>query len=121
MFEWVYGNTVDDVDHRSISSATTTAATVPISPKISDDYVQSFLIRFSKALVTYGAPSHRLDHCVQLLMRKFGIKAQFGYFPGFLVVSFGDPGKVRSPTKSAPFFLPINDATRKPHSGRSAC
>ncbi|KAF1806387.1 hypothetical protein FB192DRAFT_1350263 [Mucor lusitanicus] len=49
-----------------------------------------FLLKFSKLLVSCGAPSHRLDHCLQSLMQKFSVKAQFGYFPGFLVVSFGD-------------------------------
>lgn len=51
-----------------------------------------FLLKFSKLLVSCGAPSHRLDHCLQSLMQKFSVKAQFGYFPGFLVVSFGDAG-----------------------------
>lgn len=52
-----------------------------------------FLLKFSKLLVSCGAPSHRLDFCLQSLMQKFNVKAQFGYFPGFLVVSFGDSGK----------------------------
>ncbi|KAI8877671.1 hypothetical protein K501DRAFT_197639 [Backusella circina FSU 941] len=53
-----------------------------------------FLIRFSKVLVSCGAPSHRLDHCVQLIMQKFNMTVQFGYFPGFLVVSIGDSEKL---------------------------
>lgn len=53
-----------------------------------------FLLKFSKLLVSCGAPSHRLDYCLQSLMQKFNVKAQFGYFPGFLVVSFGDSGKI---------------------------
>ena len=53
-----------------------------------------FLLKFSKLLVSCGAPSHRLDHCLQSLMHKFSVKAQFGYFPGFLVVSFGDAGNI---------------------------
>jgi hypothetical protein len=55
-----------------------------------------FLIRFSKVLVSCGAPSHRLDHCVQLIMQKFNLTVQFGYFPGFLVVSIGDSGILKS-------------------------
>lgn len=51
-----------------------------------------FLLKYSHLLVSCGAPSHRLDNCLQLLMEKLDIKAQFGYFPGFLVVSFGDIG-----------------------------
>ncbi|KAI9019316.1 hypothetical protein CLU79DRAFT_704808 [Phycomyces nitens] len=53
---------------------------------------QLFVIKFSQAFVANGAPSHRLDHCAQQLAQKFGIKAQFGYFPGFLIISFGEPG-----------------------------
>ncbi|KAG0175728.1 hypothetical protein DFQ30_000057 [Apophysomyces sp. BC1015] len=52
---------------------------------------QLFLIRLSKALIACGAPSHRLDHCVQCIRKKLNMEAQFGYFPGFLIVSFGDP------------------------------
>lgn len=52
-----------------------------------------FLLKFSQLLVASGAPSHRLDYCLQLLLQKFHIKAQFGYFPGFIVVSFGDLSK----------------------------
>lgn len=58
----------------------------------SSSQAYTFLLKFSHLLVSSGAPSHRLDHCLQLLMEKLEIKAQFGYFPGFLVVSFGDIG-----------------------------
>ena len=51
-----------------------------------------FILRFSHLLISCGAPSHRLDNCLQLLIQKFSMRAQFGYFPGFLVVSFGDMG-----------------------------
>ncbi|GAA5806825.1 hypothetical protein MFLAVUS_000173 [Mucor flavus] len=47
-----------------------------------------FLLKFSQVLISSGAPSHRLDYCLQLLLEKLNVKAQFGYFPGFLVVSF---------------------------------
>lgn len=49
---------------------------------------QRFLMQFVKAFVSAGAPSHRLDHCTHLLLRKWDISAQFGYFPGFLIISF---------------------------------
>lgn len=58
--------------------------------------VSVFLLKFSKLLVSSGAPSHRLDYCLQLLIKKFHIQAQFGYFPGFLVVSLGDLGNKKS-------------------------
>ncbi|KAF7720603.1 hypothetical protein EC973_007055 [Apophysomyces ossiformis] len=50
-----------------------------------------FLLRLCKSLVACGAPAHRLDHCVQCIRKKLTISADFGYFSGFLVVSFGDP------------------------------
>jgi hypothetical protein len=52
---------------------------------------QRFLTQFVKAFVSAGAPSHRLDHCTHLLLRKWDISAQFGYFPGFLIISFENP------------------------------
>lgn len=51
-----------------------------------------FLLKFSRTLISCGTPSHRLDYCLQQLMQKLDLKAQFGYFPGFLVVSFGELG-----------------------------
>jgi hypothetical protein len=55
-----------------------------------------FLIKFSRTLISCGAPSHRLDYCLQLLMQKLNLKAQYGYFPGFLVVSFGNLGNKKN-------------------------
>ncbi|CAO3597302.1 unnamed protein product [Absidia cylindrospora] len=52
---------------------------------------QRFLTQFVKAFVSSGAPSHRLDHCTRLLLRKWNMAAQFGYFPGFMMISFENP------------------------------
>lgn len=61
-------------------------------PSSTNNSMCLFLLKFSQVLISSGAPSHRLDYCLQLLLEKLNIKAQFGYFPGFLVVSFGDLG-----------------------------
>ncbi|ORZ23044.1 hypothetical protein BCR42DRAFT_366488 [Absidia repens] len=52
---------------------------------------QRFLTQFVKAFVSSGAPSHRLDHCTRLLLCKWNMAAQFGYFPGFMMISFENP------------------------------
>ncbi|KAI9354013.1 hypothetical protein BD770DRAFT_325363 [Pilaira anomala] len=87
----------------SLLTSTTTTTTVGSNsnsnPSIiypssssSNNSICLFLLKFSKVLISSGAPSHRLDYCLQLLLEKLNIKAQFGYFPGFLVVSFGEIG-----------------------------
>jgi hypothetical protein len=59
--------------------------------------IQRFLTQFVKVFVSSGAPSHRLDTCTRLLLRKWNMAAQFGYFPGFMIISFENPyGKVLS-------------------------
>ncbi|KAI9495990.1 hypothetical protein BDB00DRAFT_785933 [Zychaea mexicana] len=77
----------------TLSSAASTTSTVKAD---SGSHVQVFLVKFAKTLVAAGAPSHRLDHCVQLLMQKLNIRAQIGYVPGYLIVSFGDPESLGS-------------------------
>lgn len=62
--------------------------------------IQLFLTQFVKAFVSSGAPSHRLDTCTRLLLRKWNMAAQFGYFPGFMIISFENPyGTVSSTNK----------------------
>ncbi|KAI7848379.1 hypothetical protein BDC45DRAFT_490630 [Circinella umbellata] len=83
-----------------LSSSESTTSTIRDATVIVDDnnnnnngvsHSQVFLVKFAKALVISGAPSHRLDHCVHLLTQKLDLKAQIGYVPGYLIVSFGDP------------------------------
>jgi hypothetical protein len=78
--------TASTLNHNNQSTSSNSLSTLATSSSF------LFLLKFSHLLVSCGAPSHRLDNCLQLLMEKFDIKAQFGYFPGFLVVSFGDIG-----------------------------
>jgi uncharacterized membrane protein YjjP (DUF1212 family) len=52
---------------------------------------QRFILRMCKALMLYGAPTHRLEEYLTMTARVLEIDAQFIYFPGCMIVSFGDP------------------------------
>ncbi|AMD19358.1 HBR457Wp [Eremothecium sinecaudum] len=49
-----------------------------------------FLLRLCKALMMYGAPTHRLEEYMVMTSRVLEIDGQFLYMPGCMVVSFGD-------------------------------
>ncbi|KAH3678336.1 hypothetical protein WICMUC_001569 [Wickerhamomyces mucosus] len=51
---------------------------------------QRFILRICKALMLYGAPTHRLEDFLTMIARVLEIDAQFIYFPGCMIVSFGD-------------------------------
>ncbi|ODQ80982.1 hypothetical protein BABINDRAFT_170700 [Babjeviella inositovora NRRL Y-12698] len=51
---------------------------------------QRFILRMCKALMLYGAPSHRLEEYMMLTTKVLELDGQFIYFPGCMLVSFGD-------------------------------
>ncbi|SCU80091.1 LAFA_0B07448g1_1 [Lachancea sp. 'fantastica'] len=51
---------------------------------------QRFIMRLCKALMLYGAPTHRLEEYMVMTSRVLEIDGQFLYVPGCMVVSFGD-------------------------------
>ncbi|KAH3684914.1 hypothetical protein WICPIJ_004111 [Wickerhamomyces pijperi] len=51
---------------------------------------QRFILRMCKALMLYGAPTHRLEEYLTMTARVLEIDGQFIYFPGCMIVSFGD-------------------------------
>lgn len=51
---------------------------------------QRFIMRMCKALMMFGAPTHRLEEYMTLTSRVLEIDGQFVYFPGCMIVSFGD-------------------------------
>ncbi|KAG0320573.1 hypothetical protein BG000_003513 [Podila horticola] len=60
---------------------------------------QSFLIMMAKALILYGAPSHRIeDTCLQLA-KKMDVDASFSLLPGHMTISFSDPDTHTSDTR----------------------
>ena len=51
---------------------------------------QRFIMRMCRALMLFGAPTHRLEEYMVMTSRVLEIDGQFIYFPGCMIVSFGD-------------------------------
>lgn len=51
---------------------------------------QRFILRLCKALMLYGAPTHRLEEYMIMTSRVLEIDGQFLYVPGCMIISFGD-------------------------------
>ncbi|SGZ47075.1 CIC11C00000004836 [Sungouiella intermedia] len=51
---------------------------------------QRFIVRMCRALMMYGAPTHRLEEYMVMTSRVLEIDGQFVYFPGTMIVAFGD-------------------------------
>jgi uncharacterized membrane protein YjjP (DUF1212 family) len=52
---------------------------------------QRYLMRLCRALMQYGAPTHRLEEYMRMSARVLEIDAQFLYIPGSMIMSFDDP------------------------------
>nr|POF08173.1 uncharacterized upf0442 protein [Quercus suber] len=52
---------------------------------------QKYLMRLCRALMLYGAPTHRLEEYMNMSARTLKIQAQFLYIPGSMIMSFDDP------------------------------
>ncbi|KAK9768941.1 putative Threonine/serine exporter-like N-terminal domain-containing protein [Seiridium cardinale] len=51
---------------------------------------QEFIIKLCKALMMYGAPTHRLEEYLRMMARFLEIDGQFLYLPGCMIISFDD-------------------------------
>jgi uncharacterized membrane protein YjjP (DUF1212 family) len=51
---------------------------------------QRYLLRLCKALMLYGAPTHRLEEMMMMTAGVLEIDAQFLYIPGAMIISFDD-------------------------------
>lgn len=51
---------------------------------------QKYLLKLCKALMQYGAPTHRLEEYMTMSARVLETEAQFLYIPGAMIVSFED-------------------------------
>jgi hypothetical protein len=51
---------------------------------------QRYLLRLCKALMLYGAPTHRLEEYMTMTAGVLEIDAQFLYVPGAMIISFDD-------------------------------
>ncbi|GAA6030523.1 hypothetical protein JCM8097_006187 [Rhodosporidiobolus ruineniae] len=60
---------------------------------------QEFILKLAKALMTFGAPSHRLESQLNATAAVLGVNAQFIHVPSVVIASFGDSGTHTSDTK----------------------
>ncbi|EMR72835.1 putative duf1212 domain membrane protein prm10 protein [Eutypa lata UCREL1] len=51
---------------------------------------QKYIIKLCRALMLYGAPTHRLEEYLQMTARMLEIDSQFLYLPGCMIISFDD-------------------------------
>ena len=51
---------------------------------------QKYLMKLCRALMKYGAPTHRLEEYMRMSARVLEIEGQFLYIPGCMVISFDD-------------------------------
>ncbi|KFY31526.1 hypothetical protein V493_01028 [Pseudogymnoascus sp. VKM F-4281 (FW-2241)] len=51
---------------------------------------QKYLVRLCRALMAYGAPTHRLEEYMRMSARVLELDGQFLYIPGCMLVSFDD-------------------------------
>ncbi|KAI6794401.1 DUF1212-domain-containing protein [Hortaea werneckii] len=53
--------------------------------------IHRYLMKLCRALMQYGAPTHRLEEYMNMSARTLEIQAQFLYIPGSMIMSFDDP------------------------------
>jgi uncharacterized membrane protein YjjP (DUF1212 family) len=51
---------------------------------------QTYLLKLCRALMVFGAPTHRLEAYMRMSARVLGIEAQFLYLPDTMIISFDD-------------------------------
>jgi uncharacterized membrane protein YjjP (DUF1212 family) len=59
---------------------------------------QRFILTLGKALMAFGAPSHRLESQLVATAQVLEIEAQFIHLPNIVIASFGDPDTRTSET-----------------------
>ncbi|KAF7715475.1 Uncharacterized protein PECH_007097 [Penicillium ucsense] len=52
---------------------------------------QQFIIQLCRALMRFGAPTHRLEEYMQMTAKVLDVESQFLYLPGCMIMSFDDP------------------------------
>lgn len=89
---------------RSSSQRLSTLFTMAKAPKPSDDEFKvhlhvanvlkrhQYLLKLCKALMSYGAPTHRLEEYMRMSARVLEVEGQFLYIPGCMIISFDDSG-----------------------------
>ncbi|KAI0029733.1 DUF1212-domain-containing protein [Vararia minispora EC-137] len=59
---------------------------------------RKFIVKLARALMTYGAPSHRIESQLVAAARILEIDAEFIHLPNIILVCFGDPETKTSET-----------------------
>jgi uncharacterized membrane protein YjjP (DUF1212 family) len=59
---------------------------------------QKFILRLAKALMSYGAPSHRIESQLVAVARVLEVDASFVHLPSIIIASFGDAASHQSET-----------------------
>ncbi|KAF8351335.1 DUF1212-domain-containing protein, partial [Amanita rubescens] len=54
------------------------------------EHRQGFLLKLARALMTFGAPSHRIESQLVAAARILEVEAEFIHLPGVIICSFGD-------------------------------
>ena len=52
---------------------------------------QRYIIKMCRALMLFGAPTHRLEEYLHMTARMLEVPSQFLYIPGCMIISFDDP------------------------------
>ncbi|KAJ5745633.1 hypothetical protein N7520_010815 [Penicillium odoratum] len=52
---------------------------------------QQYIMQLCRALMKYGAPTHRLEEYMMMTSNVLEVNAQFMYIPGCMIMSFDDP------------------------------
>lgn len=59
---------------------------------------QIFILRLAKALMTFGAPSHRIESQLEATATVLEVDAEFVHLPSVIIASFGDQDTKTSDT-----------------------
>ncbi|KAL2857276.1 hypothetical protein BJY01DRAFT_202533 [Aspergillus pseudoustus] len=52
---------------------------------------QRYIMQLCRALMRYGAPTHRMEEYMKMTARVLEVEGQFLYLPGCMIMSFDDP------------------------------
>jgi uncharacterized membrane protein YjjP (DUF1212 family) len=52
---------------------------------------QRYIMQLCRALMLFGAPTHRLEEYMQMTAKVLEVVSQFLYLPGCMIMSFDDP------------------------------
>jgi uncharacterized membrane protein YjjP (DUF1212 family) len=85
------GNLINSALHKVGGRATRLEDEIRITVHIAETLSrQKYLLKLCRALMNYGAPTHRLEEYMKMSARVLEIEGQFLYIPGCMIISFDD-------------------------------